>query len=151
MTMTMTMTMNMNMTIKLRNTLTEIISVAIAIIWMYSKLNAAANMSIASITQVLVQGIGISILAAIFFAIVIHIVSAIITGSKEKNVVDERDNMIEFYALRLSSVIFGISLVIILALLGWFNLHINFGIIAITLSVFLASICSTFLKIYLYK
>ena len=139
------------MNIKLRNTLTEIISVAIAIIWMYSKLNAAANMSIASITQVLVQGIGISILAAIFFAIVIHIVSAIITGSKEKNVVDERDNMIEFYALRLSSVIFGISLVIILALLGWFNLHINFGIIAITLSVFLASICSTFLKIYLYK
>ena len=141
----------MNMNIKIRNTLTEIISAAIAIIWMYSKLNAAANMSIASITQVLVQGIGISILAAIFFAIVIHIVSAIITGSKEKNVVDERDNMIEFYALRLSSVIFGISLVIILALLGWFNLHINFGIIAITLSVFLASICSTFLKIYLYK
>lgn len=139
------------MNIKIRNTLTEIISAAIAIIWMYSKLNAAANMSIASITQVLVQGIGISILAAIFFAIVIHIVSAIITGSKEKNVVDERDNMIEFYALRLSSVIFGISLLIILALLGWFNLHINFGIIAITLSVFLASICSTFLKIYLYK
>jgi hypothetical protein len=139
------------MNIKIRNTLTEIISVAIAIIWMYSKLNAAANMSIASITQVLVQGIGISILAAIFFAIVLHIVSTIITESKEKNVVDERDNMIEFYALRLSSVIFGISLVIILALLGWFNLHINFGIIAITLSVFLASICSTFLKIYLYK
>ena len=139
------------MNIKIRNTLTEIISVAIAIIWMYSKLNAAANMSIASITQVLVQGIGISILAAIFFAIVIPIVSAIITESKEKNVVDERDNIIEFYALRLSNVIFGISLVIILALLGWFNLPINFGIIAITLSVFLASICSTFLKIYLYK
>jgi len=139
------------MNIKIRNTLTEIISASIAIIWMYSKLNAAANMSIASITQVLVQGIGISILAAIFFAIVIAIVSAIITKSEEKNVVDERDNMIEFYALRLSSVIFGISLVIILALLGWFNLHINFGIIAITLSVFLASICSTFLKIYLYK
>ena len=140
-----------NMNIKIRNTLTEIIAVAIAITWMYSKLNAAANMSIASIAQVLVQGIGISILAAIFFAIVIHIVSAIITKSKEKNVIDERDNMIEFYALRLSNVIFGISLLIILALLGWFNLPINFGIIAITLSVFLASICSTFLKIYLYK
>ena len=143
--------MNIDMNIKIRNTLTEIISASIAIIWMYSKLNAAANMSIASITQVLVQGIGISILAAIFFAIVIAIVSAIITQSKEKNVVDERDNIIEFYALRLSSVIFGISLVIILTLLGWFNLPINFGIIAITFSVFLASICSTFLKIYLYK
>ncbi len=143
--------LNIDMNIKIRNTFTEIISVAIAIIWMYSKLNAAANMSIASITQVLVQGIGISILAAIFSALAIHIVSAIITKSKEKNVVDERDNIIEFYALRLSNVIFGISLLIILALLGWFNLPINFGIIAITLSVFLASICSTFLKIYLYK
>ncbi|MDB9863738.1 hypothetical protein OAD23_00900 [Candidatus Thioglobus sp.] len=139
------------MNIKIRNTLTEIIAAAIAIAWMYSKINAAANMSIASIAQVLVQGIGISILAAIFSAIVIHIVSAIITKSNEKNVVDERDNIIEFYALRLSNVIFGISLVIILTLLGWFNLPINFGIIAITLSVFLASICSTFLKIYLYK
>ena len=141
----------MNMNIKLRNTLGEIISAAIAIIWMYSKLNAAANMSIASITQVLVQGIGISILVGIFLAIGISIFTSIVTGNYEKNVVDERDNMIEFYALRLSSVIFGISLVIILALLGWFNLHINFGIIAITFSVFLASICSTFLKIYLYK
>ena len=135
------------MNIKIRNTLTEIIAVAIAITWMYSKLNEAANMSIASITQVLVQGIGISILAAIFFAIVIHIVSAIITKSKEKNVIDERDNMIEFYALRLSNVIFGISLLIILALLGWFNLPINFGIIAITLSVFLASICLSLIHI----
>ena len=139
------------MNIKLRNTLGEIISAAIAIIWVYSKLDAAANMSIVLISQVLVQGIGISILASILFAIVMSIFSSIITGSYEKNIVDERDTMIELYAMRLSSVIFGISLVIILALLGWFNLHINFGIIAITLSVFLASICSTFLKIYLYK
>jgi hypothetical protein len=139
------------MNIKLRNTLGEIISAAIAIIWIYSKLNAAANMSIASITQVLVQGIGISILVSILFAIVISILSSIITGSYEKNVEDERDSMIELYAMRLSGVIFGISIVIILALLGWFNLHINFGIIAITLSGFLASISSNFLKIYFYK
>ena len=139
------------MNIKIRNTLTEIISAAIAIIWVYSKLNAAANMSIVLISQVLVQGIGISILAAIFFAIVMSIFSSIITGSHEKNIVDERDNMIELYAMRLSSVIFGISIVIILALLGWFNLNINFGIIAITLAGFFASIASNFLKIYLYK
>jgi hypothetical protein len=139
------------MNIKLRNTLGEIISAVIAIIWMYSKLNAAANMSIVSITQVLVQGIGISILASILFAIVISILSSIITGGYEKNVEDERDSMIELYAMRLSGVIFGISIVIILALLGWFNLHINFGIIAITLSGFLASISSNFLKIYFYK
>ena len=141
----------MNMNIKLRNTLGEIISAAIAIIWVYSKLDAAANMSIVLISQVLVQGIGISILASILFAIVMSIFSSIITGSHEKNIVDERDNMIELYAMRLSSVIFGISIVIILALLGWFNLNINFGIIAITLSGFFASIASNFLKIYFYK
>ena len=109
------------------------------------------SMSIASITQVLVLGIGISILASIFFAIVISIFSSIITGSYEKNVEDERDAMIELYAMRLSGVIFGISIVIILALIGWSNLHINFGIIAITLSGFLASISSNLLKIYFYK
>ena len=141
----------MNMNIKLRNTLGEIISAAIAIIWVYSKLDAAANMSIVLISQVLVQGIGISILASILFAIVMSIFSSIITGSYEKNIVDERDTMIELYAMRLSSVIFGISIVIILALLGWFNLNINFGIIAITLAGFFASIASNFLKIYLYK
>ena len=141
----------MNMNIKLRNTLGEIISAAIAIIWVYSKLDAAANMSIVLISQVLVQGIGISILASILFAIVMSIFSSIITGSYEKNIVDERDTMIELYAMRLSSVIFGISIVIILALLGWFNLNINFGIIAITLAGFFASIASNFLKIYLYQ
>ena len=141
----------MNMNIKLRNTLGEIISAAIAIIWVYSKLNVAANMSIVLISQVLVQGIGISILASILFAIVMSIFSSIITGSYEKNIVDERDTMIELYAMRLSSVIFGISIVIILALLGWFNLNINFGIIAITLAGFFASIASNFLKIYFYK
>jgi hypothetical protein len=114
------------MNIKLRNTLGEIISAAIAIIWVYSKLDAAANMSIVLISQVLVQGIGISILASILFAIVMSIFSSIITGSYEKNIVDERDTMIELYAMRLSSVIFGISIVIILALLGCFNLNINF-------------------------
>ncbi len=139
------------MNIKIRNTLGEIISAAIAIIWVYSKLNAAANMSIVLISQVLVKGIGISILASIFFAIVMSIFSSIITGSHEKNILDERDNMIELYAMRLSGVIFGISIVIILALLGWFNLNINFGIIAITLAGFFASIASNFLKIYLYK
>ena len=139
------------MNIKLRNTLGEIISASIAIIWMYFKLNEAATMSITSITQVLVLGIGISILAAILLSIIISIFSSIITGRYEKNVEDERDFMIELYAMRLSGVIFGISIVIILGLLGWFNLHINFGIIAITLSGFLASISSNFLKIYFYK
>ncbi len=139
------------MNIKLRNTLGEIISASIAIIWMYFKLNEAATMSITSITQVLVLGIGISILAAILLSIVISIFSSIITGRYEKNVEDERDHMIELYAMRLNGVIFGISIVIILGLLGWFNLHINFGIIAITLSGFLASISSNFLKIYFYK
>ncbi len=139
------------MNIKLRNTSGEIISAVIAIAWMYPKLNTADNMSIASITQVLIQGIGISILVSILLAIAISVFSSIVTGRYEKNIADERDSMIELYAMRLMLVLFSIFLVIILILLGWFSLHINFGIVAITLSLFLANIISNFLKIYFYK
>ena len=97
------------------------------------------------------QGIGISIIIIIALTIVINIFSSIITGNYEKNIDDERDKLYELYALQLSSAIFGISLVIILVLLGWFNLTINAGLIAITFSGFIASIVSLFLKIFLYK
>ena len=143
--------MNMNMNIKLRNTLAEITGASIAMIWMWYNLTEASKMTIESISKVLAQGIGISIIAIIALTIVINIFSSVITGSYEKNIDDERDGLYELYALRLSSAIFGISIVTILVLLGWFNLTINIGLIAITLSGFIASIVSLFLKIYLYN
>jgi len=141
----------MNMNIKLRNTLAEITGASIAMIWMWYNLTEASKMTIESISKVLAQGIGISIIAIIALTIVINIFSSVITGSYEKNIDDERDGLYELYALRLSSAIFGISIVTILVLLGWFNLTINIGLIAITLSGFIASIVSLFLKIYLYN
>jgi hypothetical protein len=139
------------MNIKLRNTLAEITGASIAMIWMWYNLTEASKMTIESISKVLAQGIGISIIAIIALTIVINIFSSVITGSYEKNIDDERDGLYELYALRLSSAIFGISIVTILVLLGWFNLTINIGLIAITLSGFIASIVSLFLKIYLYN
>ena len=65
------------MNIKIRNTLGEIISTSIAIIWVYSKLNVAAIMSIVLISQVLVQGIRIGILTSILFAIVMFILQIV--------------------------------------------------------------------------
>ena len=147
----MNMNMNMNMNIKLRNTLAEITGASIAMIWMWYNLTEASKMTIESISKVLAQGIGISIIAIIALTIVINIFSSVITGSYEKNIDDERDGLYELYALRLSSAIFGISIVTILVLLGWFNLTINIGLIAITLSGFIASIASLLLKIYLYN
>ncbi|MDP7553437.1 MAG: hypothetical protein QF447_02460 [Candidatus Thioglobus sp.] len=141
----------MNMNIKLRNTLAEITGASVAMIWMWYNLTEASKMTIESISKVLAQGIGISIIAIIALTIVINIFSSVITGSYEKNIDDERDGLYELYALRLSSAIFGISIVTILVLLGWFNLTINIGLIAITLSGFIASIVSLFLKIYLYN
>jgi len=141
----------MNMNIKIRNTLAEITGASVAMIWMWYKLTEASIMTIESISKVLAQGIGISIIIIIALTIVINIFSSIITGNYEKNIDDERDKLYELYALQLSSAIFGISLVIILVLLGWFNLTINAGLIAITFSGFIASIVSLFLKIYLYK
>jgi len=141
----------MNMNIKIRNTLAEITGASVAMIWMWYKLTEASIMTIESISKVLAQGIGISIIIIIALTIVINIFSSIITGNYEKNIDDERDKLYELYALQLSSAIFGISLVIILVLLGWFNLTINAGLIAITFSGFIASIVSLFLKIFLYK
>ena len=139
------------MNIKIRNTLAEITGASVAMIWMWYKLTEASIMTIESISKVLAQGIGISIIIIIALTILINIFSSIITGNYEKNIDDERDKLYELYALQLSSAIFGISLVIILVLLGWFNLTINAGLIAITFSGFIASIVSLFLKIFLYK
>jgi hypothetical protein len=141
----------MNMNIKLRNTLAEIIGALIAMVWMWFKLNEASIMTIESVSKILAQGIGISIILIIALHIVFNILSSIITGKYEKDIDDERDKIYELYALQLSSAIFGISLVITLILLGWFNLTINTGLIAITFSGFIASIVSLFLKIYLYR
>ena len=141
----------MNMNIKLRNTLAEIIGALIAMVWMWFKLNETSIMTIESVSKILAQGIGISIILIIALHIVFNILSSIITGKYEKDIDDERDKIYELYALQLSSAIFGISLVITLILLGWFNLTINTGLIAITFSGFIASIVSLFLKIYLYR
>ncbi len=139
------------MNIKIRNTLAEITGASVAMIWMWYKLTEASIMTIESVSKVLAQGIGISIIVIIALTILINIFSSIVTGNYEKNIDDERDKLYELYALQLSSAIFGISLVIILVLLGWFNLTINTGLIAITFSGFIASIASLFLKMYLYK
>ncbi len=139
------------MNIKIRNTLAEITGASVAMIWMWYNLTEASIMTIESVSKVLAQGIGISIIVIIALTILINIFSSIVTGNYEKNIEDERDKLYELYALQLSSAIFGISIVIILVLLGWFNLTINTGLIAITFSGFIASIASLFLKMYLYK
>jgi hypothetical protein len=139
------------MNLKIRNTLAEIIGALIAMVWMWFKLNETSIMTIESVSKILAQGIGISIILIIALHIVFNILSSIITGKYEKDIDDERDKIYELYALQLSSAIFGISLVITLILLGWFNLTINTGLIAITFSGFIASIVSLFLKIYLYR
>ena len=143
--------MDKNMNIKIRNTLAEITGASVAMIWMWYNLTEVSIMTIESVSKVLAQGIGISIIVIIALTILINIFSSIVTGNYEKNIDDERDKLYELYALQLSSAIFGISLVIILVLLGWFNLTINTGLIAITFSGFIASIASLFLKMYLYK
>ena len=139
------------MNIKIRNTVGEIIGALIAMIWMWLHLTERAIMTIDSVSKVLAQGIGISIILIIALNIVMNMLFSMVTGKLEKDIDDERDKIFELYALQVSSAIFGIALVITLVLLGWFNLAINTGLIAITFSGFTASIISLFLKIYLYK
>ena len=139
------------MNIKIRNTLAEITGASLAMIWMWLNLADASIMSIQSVSQVLAQGIGGSIVLIIALHILFNILSSIVTGQYEEDVDDERDKIYELYALQVSSAIFGISIVATLVLLGWFNLTIISGLIAITFSGFIASIFSLLLKIYLYR
>ena len=139
------------MNIKIRNTMGEIIGALIAMSWMWLHLTERAIMTIDSVSKVLAQGLGISIILIIALNIVMNMLFSMVTGKLEKDIDDERDKIFELYALQVSSAIFGIALVITLVLLGWFNLTINAGLIAITFSGFTASIISLFLKVYLYK
>ena len=139
------------MNIKIRNTLAEIAGALIAMTWMWLNLIDDLTMSIQSVSKVLAQGIGISIILIIALNIIFNILSSIITGQYEENIEDERDKIYELYALQMSSAIFGISIVATFILLGWFNLNITTGLIAITFSGFIASIFSLLLKIYLYR
>ena len=139
------------MNIKITNTLAEIIGALIAMTWMCLQLTEHSIMTIESVSKVLAQGIGISIILIIILHIVFNILSSIISGQYEKDIDDERDKIYELYALQLSSVIFGISIVTTLVLMGWFNLSINTGLIVITFAGFIGSIISLFLKIYLYR
>ena len=139
------------MNIKIRNNLGEITGASLAMIWMWLNLTEAPTMTIQAVSKVLAQGIGASIILIIALHIIFNILSSIISGKYEKDIDDERDKIFELYALQASSAIFGISLIIVLVLLGWFNLTIITGLIAITFSGFIASIVSLFLKIYLYR
>ena len=139
------------MNIKIRNTLAEIAGALIAMTWMWLNLLDDLTMSIQSVSKVLAQGIGISIILIIALNIIFNILSSIITGQYEENIEDERDKIYELYALQMSSAIFGISIVATFILLGWFNLNITTGLIAITFSGFIASILSLVLKLYLYR
>jgi len=139
------------MNIKIRNTLAEITGASLAMIWMWLNLTDASIMTIQSVSQVLAQGIGGSIVLIIALHILFNILSSIVTGQYEEDIDDERDKIFELYALQVSSAIFGISIVAILVLIGWFDLAIITGLIAITFSGFIASIFSLLLKIYLYR
>ena len=139
------------MNIKIRNTLAEITGALIAMTWMWLNLTDSLSMTVQSVSKVLAQGIGISIILIIALRIAFNILSSIITGKYEEDIEDERDKIYELYALQLSSAIFGISIVAALVLIGWFNFNITTGLIAITFSGFIASIFSLVLKIYLYR
>ena len=61
------------MNIKIRNTLAEIIGALIAMTWIWLKLTEASIMRIESVSKVLAQGIGMSIILIIILHIIFNI------------------------------------------------------------------------------
>ena len=140
------------MNAKLTGIVAEIGATSLTMIWTWRNLSGFSTMTIKSIAKVLTQGIGIAIGAIVLVSIFVSIFSAIQSGDHSgAGLEDERDRMYELYATQLSSGIFGLALVTVLILMGWFNLSINTGLIAIVYSGFTAVVASGFLRMYLYR
>ena len=78
----------------------EITGASLAMIWMWLHLTDASIMTIQSVSQVLAQGIGGSIVLIIALHILFNILSSIVTGQYEEDIDDERDKIFD---LRTSS------------------------------------------------
>ena len=141
------------MNAKLIGIVAEIGTTSLTMIWTWRNLSGFSTMTIKSIAKVLTQGIGIAIGAIVFGSQYLFLFfSAIQSGDHSgAGLEDERDRMYELYATQLSSGIFGLALVTVLILMGWFNLSINTGLIAIVYSGFTAVVASGFLRMYLYR
>ena len=139
------------MNTKLIGILAEIGATSLTMMWTWRNLSGF-SMTIKSISKVLTQGIGIVIVAVVLVSIFVSIFSAVQSGDHSgAGLEDERDRMYELYATQLSSGIFGLAMVTVLILMGWFNLSVNAGLIAIVYSGFTAVVASGILKMYLYR
>ena len=140
------------MNTKLIGILAEIGATSLTMMWTWRNLSEFSTMTIKSISKVLTQGIGIVIVAVVLVSILVSIFSAVQSGDHSgAGLEDERDRMYELYATQLSSGIFGLAMVTVLILMGWFNLSVNAGLIAIVYSGFTAVVASGILKMYLYR
>jgi uncharacterized membrane-anchored protein len=74
-----------------------------------------------------------------------------LSGDHNEGIEDERDRLYESYSDRLSSGLFVSALVATLVSLGWFNLPINTGLIALVYSGFTAGIAGGILNVFLYR
>ena len=103
----------------------------LAMFWKWRNLNEFSTMTVKEVAKVLTQGIGIAIVAAIVLTILFTILSAVLSGNHNEGIEDERDRLYVLYSDQLFSVLFGIAFIATLVSLGWFNLPINTGLIAL--------------------
>ena len=83
--------------------------------------------------------------------ILFNIFSALLSGNHNEGIEDERVRLYELYSDQLSSGLFGIAFIATLVSLGWFNLPINTGLIALVYSGFTAVIAGGVLNLFLYR
>ena len=123
----------------------------LAMFWTWRNLNEFSTMTVKEVAKVLTQGIGIAIVAAIVLTILFTILSAVLSGNHNEGIEDERDRLYESYSVQFSSGLFGIAFIATLVSLGWFNLPINTGLIALVYSGFTAVIAGGILNLFLYR
>jgi glycerol uptake facilitator-like aquaporin len=129
----------------------EMSGTLLAMFWTWRNLNEFSTMTVKEVAKVLTQGIGIAIVASIVLTILFNIFSALLSGNHNEGIEDERVRLYELYSDQLSSGLFGIAFIATLVSLGWFNLPINTGLIALYYSMSTAFIASGILKVFLHR
>jgi len=136
---------------KRKRVLISLITAATVGAWLYFQLSSWPTLSASAVGKLLIQTIGISIVAHIINTIVITIAVGLLGGRIAKDVTDERDAAIELQAMRVILIGFSMGLMIIFALVGWHDLSATSALLAIFLCMYAANVVGDLLKLYWYR
>jgi hypothetical protein len=136
---------------KKKNIIASLITAGMVGYWMYNQFPIIDMTDPMQVGQFLLTTVGVSVITNIVLVIVLSLLVGIFAGKEEKQMFDERDQLIELYAMWAILVIFSIGFVITMGLVGWYDLSINMSLVVLFLCMYAANIMGDLLKLYWYR